>query len=143
MLKTFFVLAFSYAAEGREYGEEMLAWTELRYREWAVFRLEHGHVVEEHLHHPKTALTDDDLDRVAKLHRCRKLLVGGTTTPHGLLTLFPKRRLKELWANGEQFTHESIQPFYRNRPDVDIVPAKIGEPCGPGGGARRPRPGGN
>lgn len=125
MLNAFLVLCVAQAADCTDSGLEAVAIARLGSRPFANLKKQGGHVVEAHFHHPKTGLTDDDLDDVARLHWCRKASVGGSTTPYGLLKLFPMKRLKELWACGEQFTHESIRPFYINRPDVLVIDARL------------------
>jgi hypothetical protein len=121
MLKTFYLLACAYGTEGWECSQEMAAYYTLKQRAGAVLKVEGGHIVKANLDDPTTGLTDDDLHDVARLHWCRTLYVGGSTSPHGLLTLFPMKRLQLLGACGDQFNPRSIQVFRVNRPDVEVV----------------------
>jgi hypothetical protein len=134
MLNAFLVLCVPQAAECVDAGLEQVAWTRLEARgAVSVYRNAegklvtgkvNGHVTEAHLHQPWLKWTDDDLDDVARLQWARKVVVGGETTPHGLLKLFPMKRLRDLWACGEQYTHESVRPFWLNRRDVMVTPGR-------------------
>jgi hypothetical protein len=128
VLNAFLVLFFAHAEERVDTALEVVAWRRLEARGGIARRNDDGHVVEAQLHNPKVMLTDDDLDDVVRLRWCRKLHVGGSTTPLGLLRLFPMKWLKELHAYGEQFSRESTGPFRINRPDVDVSMWRFAKP---------------
>jgi hypothetical protein len=127
MLNAFLALSLAYATETADTALEAAAWVKLEARGAVAMKKKDGHIIEAHLHNPKVMLADDDLDDVARLHWCRKVLVGGSTTPIGLIKLFPMKRLEELWACGDQFNEHNIMHFHVNRPDVWITPAGPGK----------------
>jgi hypothetical protein len=127
MLNAFLLLSCAYAVDTVDSFGEASAWVKLEARGAVARKQENGHIVEAHLHNPKVMLMDDDLDDVARLHWCRKVLVGGETTPLGLLRLLPMKRLIELWAVGDQFDYDNVRPFCITRPEVEVTPARAGK----------------
>jgi hypothetical protein len=123
MLSTFLALSFSYAAEGRDYAEEMHAWLCLTQRRTVKAEAEwrNGHVYRAYL----TGLDNDDLEYVARLHWAIKVLVSGdklnAQSPN---LLIPMKRLRFLPLWGDQFEPlfkgPSPPTFTVNRPDVRL-----------------------
>jgi hypothetical protein len=123
MLSTFLALSFSYAAEGRDYAEEMHAWLWLTQRSGVKAEAEwrDGHVYRAYCQ----GLDDDDLEHVARLHWADKVLISGdklNAQSPNLLIGMKRLRFLPLW--GDQFkplfTGTSPPTFTVNRPDVKL-----------------------